>query len=53
MHADMTAVTMQAKKTVSNEVHDSQVLLEPADGKNKTHFVANPIIIVACLREQT
>ena len=33
MHADMTAVTMQSNKIVSNEVKDNQVLLEPSYGK--------------------
>ena len=45
MHADMTAVTTQSNKIVSNEVKDNQALLQPAYGrkKKKPIFLANPI----------
>ena len=40
MHADMTAVTIQSNKTVSNEVKDgpSRAMLS-----KKTNFLSNPI----------
>ena len=31
----MTAVTIQSKKIVLNEVKDNQALLEPSNGKTK------------------
>ena len=34
MHADVTAVTIQSNKIVSNEVKDNEALLEPSYGKN-------------------
>ena len=30
MHPDLTAVTMQSNKTVSNDVKDNSALLEPS-----------------------
>lgn len=33
MHTDMTAVTIQSYKIISNEIKDSQALLEPSYGK--------------------
>ena len=33
MHADMTAITIQSNKLISNEVKDSYVLLESFYGK--------------------
>jgi len=38
MHADITAVTIQSNKIVSNEVKDNQVLLEPLYGKKEKPF---------------
>ena len=35
MHADMTAVTIQSNKIVSNEVKENYMLREPSYGKNK------------------
>ena len=43
MHADMTAVTIQSNKIVSNEVKDSEVLLEPSYRKNQVNFLATLI----------
>ena len=43
MHADMTAVTIQSKKNVPNEVKDSEAPLEPSYRKNVTGFLTNPI----------
>ena len=43
MHADMTAVTIQSDKMVSNEVKDNEALLEPSYRKNQMNFLANPI----------
>ena len=33
MHTDMTVVTIQSYKIISNEIKDSQALLEPSYGK--------------------
>ena len=33
MHTDMTAVTIQSYKIISNEIKDIQELLEPSYGK--------------------
>ena len=35
MHADMTAVTIQCIKIVSNELKDNLAQLEPSYGKTK------------------
>ena len=40
MHADMTAITIQSNKLISNEVKDSYVLLESFYGK-KINPLAN------------
>jgi len=45
MRADMTAVTIQSNKIVSNEVKDNYALLEPSYGKNQMNFLANSNII--------
>ena len=44
MHTDMTTVTIQSNKIVSNEVKDNEVLQEPCCRKNQTNFLANPVI---------
>ena len=44
-HADMTAVTIQSNRIVSNEVKDNYALLEPSYGKNQMNFLANSNII--------
>ena len=36
MHANMTAVTIQSNKIVSNEVKDNLALLEPSYGEKMT-----------------
>ena len=46
MHTDITAFTIQSNKTVSNEVKDNQVLLEPSYGKNRMSILANPILLL-------
>ena len=43
MHADMTAVTIQSNKIVSNEVKGNKVLLKPLYGKKRMNLLANPI----------
>ena len=43
MHADMTAVTIQSNKFVSNEVKDKYVLLQPSYRKKPMNFLATPI----------
>ena len=45
MHADMTAVTIQSNKIVSNNIKDNEVLLESSQGKNQMNFLANPTFI--------
>ena len=45
MHADMTALTIQSNKIVSNEVKDNYALLEPSYGKKQMNFLANSNII--------
>ena len=40
-HADMTAVTIQSNKFVSNEVKDNETLLEASYGKKQMNFLAN------------
>ena len=47
MDTDITAVTIQSNKTVSNEVKDNQVLLEPSYGKNRMNI--RPIQYYYCL----
>ena len=42
MHTDMTAVTIQSNKIVSNAVKENSALLEPSYGKNITDLLANP-----------
>ena len=44
MHTDMTAVTIQSNKIVSNEVEDNKALLWPFYGKKQMNFLANPVI---------
>ena len=44
MHADITAVTTQSNKIVSNVVKDSSALPEPSYWKNETNLLANPIL---------
>ena len=44
MPADVTAVTIQSNKIVSNEIKDSQVLLEPSYGKNQTKVLVSPVL---------
>ena len=43
MHTDMTAVTIQSNKVVSNEVKDNSTLLELSYGKKVADFLANPV----------
>ena len=43
IHVDMTAVTIQSKKIVLNEVKDNLALLEPSYGRKQKKFLANPI----------
>ena len=43
MYADMTAVTIQPDKIVSNEVKDNYALLEPSYRKMQMNFLINPI----------
>lgn len=43
MHTDLTAITTESIKIVSNKAKDNQVLLEPSYGKNWTNFLANLI----------
>ena len=45
MHADMTAVTIQPKKIVLNEVEVNWALLEPSYGLNIMDFLAKPIYV--------
>ena len=58
MHTDMTAVTIQSNKSVSNEVKDNQALLELSYGKKQMNFLANPMHsgelapLLALMREQ-
>ena len=45
MHADMTAVTIQLNKIISNEVKDNQALLEPSYKKElNEHFGQSSIM---------
>ena len=41
MHTDMTAVTIQSNKIVSNEVEDNKALLWPFYGKKQMNFLAH------------
>ena len=43
MHSDTTAVTVQSKEIVSNEVKDNQALLEPSYRNKPDKLLANPI----------
>ena len=45
MHTDVTVVTIHSYKIISNEIKDSQALLEPSYGKKLTNFFANPILL--------
>ena len=45
MHTDMTAVTVQSNKIVSNEVKDNLVLPEPSYGESWMDFLANLIFL--------
>ena len=42
MHTDMTAVTIQSNKSVSNEVKDNQALLELSYGKKTNELFGQP-----------
>ena len=42
-HADRTAVKIQSNKIISNEVKDSEALLEPLYGGKVMDFLADPI----------
>ena len=42
MHTDVTAVTIQSNKTVSNEVQDNEALLEPSDGEKTNELFGQP-----------
>ena len=44
MLTDMTVVTVQSYKIISNEIKDSQALLEPSYDK-KVNFLANPMLL--------
>ena len=43
MHPDLTAVTIQSNKIVSNEVKDSEALLEPSDEKKTNELFGQPL----------
>ena len=42
MHADMTTVTIQSNKIVSNEVKDNQLLLEQSYRKKPSELFGHP-----------
>ena len=46
MHTDMTAVTIQYNKIVSNEVKNNWPLLELSYGKNWMKFLANLVLLL-------
>lgn len=46
MHTDLTAITTESIKIVSNKVKDNQVLLEPSYGKKLNKLFGQPNIYV-------
>ena len=46
MHTDMTAVTIESNKIVSNQVKDNQKLLELSYGGEKTNPFGQPNIFL-------
>ena len=49
MHTDMTAVTIESNKIVSNEVKDNWVLLQPSYGKGLNELFDQPNILIFIL----
>ena len=49
MYTDMTAVTIESNKIVSNEVKDNRVLLQPSYGEGLNELFDQPSILIFIL----